>query len=259
MEPEAYEELHRLEADHWWYRGMRAIALRLLADHLPRRDDLRILDAGCGVGGNLLALQRFGHASGIDYSPLALAYASAALPGNVARATVEGLPYANDSFDLVTSFDVLYCREVASDLQALAEFARVLRPGGHLLIRLPALAALRGAHDALVHGIRRYSAEDLARKIWKVGMKPNRLTYANSLLLPLIFIIRRAQIIARSAPRSDVQPLPRPLNALLARILALEAAWIGSGHHFVAGVSIICLAAKPTAGSGRGATGRFQP
>lgn len=246
MEPEAYEELHRLEATHWWYQGMRAITRRLLVAALPRRPDLRILDAGCGVGGNLTELARFGQVSGIDYSPLALAYASGAHAGQIARATVEALPYADAAFDLVTSFDVLYCREVNSDQQALAEFARVLRPGGKLLIRLPALPALRGAHDALVHGVRRYTGDELARKIWQAGLQPVRLTYANSLLLPLIFAVRRVQISVGSRPRSDVRPLPCAINTLLTQLLQLEAAWIGSGHHFLAGVSVICLAEKPS-------------
>ncbi len=141
MEAEAYDELYAQEADHWWYGGMRHITERLLAPVV--KETLHILDAGCGTGGNLSALARFGCPVGMDYSPLALAYATKAHAGRVARATIEALPYADNSFDLVTSFDVLYCREVEDDAKAVRELARVTRPGGHVLVRVPALRALR--------------------------------------------------------------------------------------------------------------------
>ena len=248
MEPEAYEELHQLESVHWWYRGMRQITDSLLRANLRQADHLRILDAGCGTGGNLAALAGFGRCMGIDYSPLALTYAQEQHAGQIARASVEELPFAARSFDLVTSFDVLYCREVADDKQALSEFARVLRPGGCLFIRVPALPMLRGPHDSVVHGIRRYTADELRQKITGVGLQPVRTTYLNSLLLPLIFLIRQwqnLQVGMGAPPHSDVQVTSAPINVILSRILALEAAWVSRGQTFPAGVSVACLAVKP--------------
>lgn len=247
MEPAAYDELNQLEGDHWWYRGMRDITARLLRAALPRQSGLEILDAGCGAGGNLDALAAFGRVWGFDYSPLALAYAAQRHSGQLLRASVEALPYAAASFDLVTSFDVLVCAEVADDLRALREFARVTRPGGHVLVRLAALEALRGPHDTVVHGARRYTAAGLRERLALAGLTPVRVTYANSLLLAPIYAARRLQsasVAQGAAPQSDVKAAPGPLNDLLAGLLGLEARWIGGGRGLPLGVSVLALAVK---------------
>lgn len=250
MEAEAYKELFEQEPDHWWYRGMREITRRMLASALPTSAKLRILDVGCGVGGNLQFLKQFGTPYGLDYSALALDYAlqaQATSSGSLLQASVEQLPYADHTFDLITSFDVLYSRGVRNDRVAFTELARVLRPDGLLLIRLPALNILRGHHDEVVHGIRRYTAAELRDKLCAVGLSPQRLTYANSLLLPAIFLIRflqRRSSGKTASSHSDVRPTPHLLNELLYGLLRLEAAWIGSGRSFPAGVSVIALATK---------------
>lgn len=248
MEPEAYVEMYHAEADHWWYRGMRLITERLLTMAFPQRRDLRILDAGCGTGGNLSFLNAFGSIYGIDYSTLALSFARKTHVGVVAQATVETLPIADCTFDVVTSFDVLYCQEVIDDVHALSEFARVLRPQGIVLIRLPALDALRGPHDAKVHGVRRYTLAELRSKLSLVGLESLHFTYANSLLLPIAWLSRWSQQIRLKrgqSPDSDLKPLPPFANNLLRGILSLEAAWIGSGYGFPLGVSVFGLARKP--------------
>jgi hypothetical protein len=111
-----------------------------------------------------------------------------------------------------------------------------------------ALEALHGPHDTVVHGLRRYTADELRRKMTAVGLRPMRLTYANSLLLPLIFAIRQTQSLAvklGSQPQSDVNQTAEPANTILTYLLNLEARWIGSGHSFPAGVSLFGLAVKP--------------
>jgi SAM-dependent methyltransferase len=248
MEPQAYDELYRLEPSHWWYRGMRQITHQLLEPLLEKGEPLRILDAGCGAGGNLTAFSRFGCTVGLDYSPLALSYARASHAGRLARATIEALPYADASFDLVTSFDVMVCYEVEDDLRALQEFARVTRPGGHVLVRVAALKALRGPHDMVVHAARRYNADELRQKMQSAGLVPLRMTYANSFLMPFIFVIRRLQTLGvalGSAPKSDVNRTPETINNLLTSLLSFEARWLGSGRNFPAGVSLFGLAVKP--------------
>jgi SAM-dependent methyltransferase len=248
MEPQAYDELYQLEPNHWWYQGMRQITERILQPVLGTASNLRILDVGCGAGGNLSALSRFGSAIGLDYSPLALAYANERHGGKLARATIEALPYASDSFDLVTSFDVMVCYEVEDDLVALRELARVTRPGGRVLVRVAALSALRGPHDTVVHAARRYTASELHEKMQRVGLIPVRSTYANSILMPFIFVARKLQTLGislGSMPKSDVNPTPEPINSLLMGLLNLEARWLGRGHSFPAGVSLFALATKP--------------
>jgi len=244
MEPQAYHELHKVEPTHWWYRGMRLITEQVLRMYVKNRRDMHILDAGCGVGGNLTALAAYGHSLGMDYSALALRYANESHPGKLAQASVEALPYKNGVFDLVTSFDVLYCWEVEDDAAAIAEFARVLRPGGCLLIRVPALTALRGSHDVVVHGIRRYTAVELREKIVRAGLIPARTTYLNSMLMPLIFIFRKLGQRFGTTHGSDIASTPPWAQLLLFQILSFEAFWIRRGWNFPAGVSVMCLALK---------------
>src|SRR4051794_37476358 len=141
----------RRETRHWWYAGMRRVALAVLDQALAGQSDLRLLDAGCGTGGTTVELQRFGDVTGIDLAWEALLPAQARDLPSLTRASVERLPFADASFDVVTSFEVLYHLGVASDVSALTELRRVLKPRGLFLLRLPAHDWLRGEHDRLVH------------------------------------------------------------------------------------------------------------
>lgn len=242
MESDAYHEMFQLEAAHWWYRGMRDITAVLLKSLFPASDRLKILDAGCGTGFNLKALATFGEVTGVDFSSLAVGYARQY--GKVAQASIEHLPYPTDYFDLVTSFEVIYHVGVRDDVRAIREMARVAHPGGYVLVRVPALSALKGAHDVFVHGVRRYTVAELQAKLQAAGLIPVRLTYANSLLLPAIFLARQWH---KNTPqgRSDVQYQPGMVSEMLYRLLRLEGAWINRGGHFAAGVSLFGVGQKP--------------
>ncbi|HEY3108540.1 MAG TPA: methyltransferase domain-containing protein, partial [Chloroflexota bacterium] len=192
MNRQQYLQMRAVEDRHWWYLGMRAIAQDVIASlNLPPA--ALILDAGCGTGGNAALLERHGRFVGVDLSDLALELAAERGRRPLARASVAALPFPDATFDLVTSFEVLYHRAVGDDVAALAELRRVLRPGGNLLLRLPAHEWLRGAHDAAVHTERRYTAAGLRARLAGAGLEPRRLTYLNSLLLPLAAAKRAAE------------------------------------------------------------------
>ncbi len=247
MEPSAYDELDQLEATHWWYEGMRRITDRLLRASVDLSQPICVLDAGCGAGGNLVHFAPLGAVYGFDFSPLAVQYAQKRHP-DLARASIEAIPYPDDTFALTTSFDVLYNAGVADDARGFAEMARVTCPGGHVLVRLPAMPALKGPHDDVVHGVRRYTAKGLRSKLTDAGLSPLRITYANSLLLAPIFVSRRlGALLTRIGSRasSDVQESSPLVTSILTSVLTLEATWIGSGRNFPAGVSIFGLARKP--------------
>src|SRR6476646_2501514 len=126
MNAAEYEAMFRVEDHLWWYTGMRRIAAQILGERLAgagRR--LAILDAGCGTGGNLDWLARYGAAYGVDFSPLAVAFCAQRHLTTVSRASVLDLPYPDSTFDLVTSFDVIYHLGVRDDVAALAEMRRV--------------------------------------------------------------------------------------------------------------------------------------
>jgi SAM-dependent methyltransferase len=236
-----------VEDRHWWYGGMRAIAAAMLEGVFAGRHDLEILDAGCGTGGNVQFLGRYGHVVGIDLAPEAACLGQGRLPGQIVRGSVLDLPFADSRFDLVTSFDVLYHRGVPDEVAALREAARVLRPAGYVLVRVPALEVLRGKHDRAVHTRRRYTEAEACAMVANAGFAVERCSYANTLLFPLPLAQR---MIERSVPRLEQRAqsdlaLPSPVvNEILRWPLAAEAAWLSRGHRFPIGVSVVVLARR---------------
>jgi SAM-dependent methyltransferase len=159
------------------------------------------------------------------------------------RGSVEALPFAADSFDLLTCFDVLYHLRVGDDEAALGELCRVLRPGGLAVIRVAAFDWLRGAHDTAVHTRHRYRREELASKLRGVGFSIERMSYANCFLFP-IAPAKRLLERRNSLGSTDLWQPPGPINALLAWVLSREAGPIArNGLPF--GVSVIAVARKP--------------
>src|SRR6186713_738198 len=156
------EATARAERDHFWFRGFRRFVEPLIATAAGGRR-LEILDCGCGTGHNLGMLRRYGRAYGIDLTWAGLQYSHEKGERLVARATAAQLPFADGRFDLVTSFDVLYALEDEVERRAIAEMARVLKPGGTLIANVAALDALRGNHSILANEVRRYSRGDLRR------------------------------------------------------------------------------------------------
>lgn len=254
MEAEQYTLLYRSEDRHWWFVGMRAIADAWLRPVVAERaGPLEILEAGCGTGAMALHLGQWGCVTGIDFSPLALGYSSKRGLERLSRGSVVALPFPANAFDLVTSFDVIYHRAVPDDVQAVREFARVLRPGGYLYLRANAYDWLWGEHDVRVHTARRYTAGDLAARVAAAGLRVRRISYANTLLFPAEVA---ARVLSRATGmrtrRSEVAVPAAPLNAFLGRVLALEGDWLARrGLPF--GGSVLCLAQK--AGDGARGTG----
>lgn len=221
MDASEYDRIAQLERTHWWYVGMDRWLVGTVRA-LP--GSARILDAGCGTGASMRTLHEFGCVTGVDVSPLALRHARRA-PGALAQAGVAAIPCAPASFDLVVCLDVLYHAWVRSDAAALREFRRVLKPGGWLVMRVPAHDWLRGRHDAVVHTARRYSAPGLRRLLADAGFRVQRLTPLGVWLLPAAIVHRALQRLRpNGAPaRSDAQALPGVINQVLAWALTWEA------------------------------------
>lgn len=247
MRSAEYEAMYTVEDSHWWYVGMRRVADALLRSRFgDRAGTLDILDAGCGTGGNSAHLQGYGHVTGIDMSAEGLQFARQRPGLRLLRASVDSLPFADASFDLVLSNDVLCHLAVADDARAVREFARVLRPGGMLYLQLPAFDRLRSHHDAAVHTRHRYRAGELRRLIEDAGLRVRRLTYANALLFPAAAGWRAVHLLGspEQTEHSDVHPVPAPVNTTLRTLLSLEAPLIRR-MNLPFGLSVIGVARKP--------------
>ena len=246
MNVEEYARMYDAEERQWWYAGMRAISAALLDPHLAgEAPGRRILDAGCGTGNNLAHFRDRDRAVGVDLSEDALRFCRGR-GEQAARASVLSLPFPPAVFDLVTSFDVLYHRWVADDRAAVAELARVLAPGGLLLVRVPALKMLWGAHDDAVHSRHRYTRGEVAALLAGAGLEVLELTYANTLLFPVL-LLRRTVDRLTGRHGSDVGFLPAPVEAAFLSLLRAEARMVRHVRLPV-GASVLALGRKPDAG-----------
>jgi len=246
MEREQYAIMARREERHWWYAGMRRVALAVLERALDGRSGLRILDAGCGTGGTTVELRRFGEVVGVDLAWAALEPAHGRGLTGLARASIECLPFGSATFDVATSFEVVYHLGVASDAAALKEIRRVLRPGGLFLLRVPAHEWLRGEHDRLVHTRHRYSRDEVSRKLVDAGFAVERLSWANTVLfLPAVakrLLERTNGHDPTAAAEPDLWQPPAPINALLKSAVAVEALAIPGGLPLPFGLSRLAVA-----------------
>ena len=245
MELEEYQSLHQLAASHWWLRGKRAIAASLIDGAVGGARGLRVLDVGCGPGGNVRFLARYGEVVGVDISPLALDFCRRDGLRRLGRATANSLPFADESFDLVTCFEVLYHRAVDDDA-AFAELTRVCRRGGHIFIIEPAYHFMFSEHDIVWRTGRRYTATALRRLARNNGLRVRRVSYANNLLFPAVLAVRLARRVlrTRTGQQSNLWPVPAPLNGLLLCICRLEG-WLMRRMELPFGSSIVLLAQRP--------------
>lgn len=191
------------------------------------------------------SLSGLGCVSGADISANALGFCKARGLSTLTNASVDRLPFATASFDLVTSFDVIYERSVPNDLDAVKEFSRLLTPGGFLLLRVPAYDWLRGHHDKVVHTARRYTVGRVAELLQETGLVIRVLSYANTFLFPLALIKRLSEKFRPSHPvRSDLTLSPGAFNTIFTAILSWEAPLVARSC-LPYGLSVIALAEKP--------------
>lgn len=238
MRDGAYREHYEVEDRHWWFRGRWAVVEALLSrTELPTRP--RILDAGCGTGGNLQRYSEMGDATGVDPSPDAVRFCHERGFSSVREAGLESLPIADDSFDLVAATDVV--EHVAAEDRALRELRRVTAPGGVMLLTVPAYTWLWTEEDENLHHKRRYTKARLRQSVEQAGWTTRTTTYFNTILLPPI-------ALARALPRrgggdgSDLERTPATLDGPLSLPMRLEARLIRAGVSLPAGVSlgIVC-------------------
>ena len=232
-----------VEDEMWFYRALHAHLERHLIAARGESTS-RVLDAGCGTGGLIrrLAVRHPNWTwTGIDLEPLACDLARARCRAEIVPGSVPALPWAEASFDAVVSADVLY--HLDDDRAALRECHRVLRPGGTLVINVPAHRWLWSYHDVTVHGRRRYVRSEIAAKLHEAGFRSIQTTHWNTLPLPLI--LARRKLLPPPESGSDVRLYPAPVEALLRGAMAVERGWMRAFGALPVGSSLLAVGVKP--------------
>lgn len=243
MNADEYHKLAEVEDRMWYFRALHAHVERELREALPGR--AAVLDAGCGTGGLMVRLAprhtRWSWA-GVDISELACTLATERVGREIEirRASVTELPFEDGRFDAVVSADVLY--HIDDDGAALREYFRVLKPGGVVVLNVPAYRWLWSYHDVAVHSKRRYGRGELLSKLGQAGFEERRATYWNTLPFPLV--VARRKLFPAPATGSDVHLFPAPLEAAFNAAMAMERGWLRLAGRLPFGTSVFAVAKK---------------
>ncbi len=243
MQPEEYRKMAEVEDRMWYYCALHQhVARCLVTSRLP--PDAEVLDAGCGTGGllrHLHAARPAWRLSGLDLSSLACQLARERTEAKIAEGSVDQLPFANESFSAITSCDVLCQMERPAD--ALREFIRCLKPGGVVVLTMPAYQWLFSYHDRQVANLRRYSARELKELLQTAGLKTIYSSYWNTLPFPLAVL--RRKMFPPSDPTSDVRLYPVPLEVMFNGMMAIERSWLRMGGRLPFGSTVLVVGRKP--------------
>jgi len=244
-----YHVEREVSPDHWWFQGRRRILTRLLAD-LDLPPGARILDAGCGTGANTATLAALGRGHGqgrgrgqgtvfgVDASPVPLGLAE---EGLAVLARLERLPFARGRFDLVAALDLL--EHLDDDAAGARELARVVAPGGRLLVFVPAFEQLWGLQDDVSDHRRRYTAASLRSLVIRAGLRVERLSYFNTVLFFPILAARLAMRVVRPPVATENNLTTPALNRLLGAVFGAEASLLARAN-LPFGVSLLALARR---------------
>jgi SAM-dependent methyltransferase len=240
MDPNAYLEMADTESRHWWFVGRRVL-LSSIIHRLTLPPNARILEIGSGTGGNLEMLSAFGRVSALEMDATARSIAN---KKTFDRFDIRGgfcptdIPFSDEKFDLICLFDVL--EHIEEDFSTLVALRTLIADGGNILVTVPAYQWLWSRHDEFLHHKRRYSAQELRRKITTAGLRIDKISYFNTLLFPLAVVARFKDRLLRTASASGSAIPADPLNSLLYKIFSAERHLLGKAS-LPFGVSLLAV------------------
>lgn len=241
-----YTRMAEREKTYWWHVGRLAIIDQLMKIVVKENKKVKILNIGCGTGGTISTLEKFGQVENVDVSDDAIRFMKG-LGYNVKKANGLALPYKNQEFAIIGAFDVL--EHIEDDVTALKEWQRVLMPGGHIVLTVPAYTWLWSGHDVSLHHFRRHTRKSIKERAEKAGLRVKKSSYAIVFSLPLIVGFRSLnKLLGRKTDsESSYVNVPMWINNLFIAALRVEA----KGHSFLAypfGTSVVAILEKPKDG-----------
>jgi SAM-dependent methyltransferase len=253
MNPAEYARMFQNEDHYWWFVSRRELVTEMIGRYVTAPNAV-IVDVGCGTGATARALGRFGRVVGVDFSPLAMEACASRGLSELLRARAEAIPLASGSIDGVVATDII--EHLDDDLAALAEFRRILKPGGHAVITVPAYQFLWSEHDLALMHRRRYVASQIGELADRAGFRRIRLGYALSFLFPLALgrLLKRQSGTNGRPPEAQIKPVPGWINSALIRVQRLETALFRHGS-LPWGLSVVTVLQNPVPqsnGPGRG-------
>jgi SAM-dependent methyltransferase len=225
MDRAVYERMNELETRHWWFVSRRKVIAALIDKTVQDQTDFAILEAGCGSGGNLLTLARYGQVDAFEYDATARQHAVEKTRMDVRfGALPDEVPFDDRLYDLIGLFDVL--EHVDADVASLATLRERLSDRGVILITVPAFPWLWSQHDERHHHMRRYTRSSLEEVAKKAGLKVRYASYFNFFLFPVAIAMRILKRLSGSNSPDDEMPRPF-VNTILTSIFSFERHLIG--------------------------------
>lgn len=243
MEKAEYDTIFRNEDNHFFYTSTHYLVTRLAKKYFPKQ--AKVLDIGCGTGRLAQLLNKRGFkVIGLDSETKAIKY-SKSRHVSAKLGTIQKMPFKSNSFAAATCIDVLVHKSIKDDRDALKRIHRILKPNGYLIIRVSANPWLKQAHDKFVHSVRRYTREQLEKKLTQAGFETIKITYIHAPLLLVAVVLSVWQRLFNIRAKSGIFTVPQTLNTLASSLLILEAK-LASIVDLPFGLGLIIVAKKVT-------------
>lgn len=243
MQLAEYQNMFDLETSHWWYNTLHKLVESVVAKE-SKGNHFKILDAGCGTGSMMEILSKYGEVAGIDYSSQAVSFAKSRGLKNVFQQDLNIWEPEPDFYDIILSLDVLYA--VENDIDILKKIFKALKPGGTLILNLPAFEILRREHDLVVNTKRRYHKKQFMNELTALGFIIKIASYRQVHLFGFIYLKKLFLKLVKlnSEPKSDLKKSASWSNAILEKYGSMENRLILSGINLPVGSSLFVVAKK---------------
>jgi len=242
MNIEMYRIFFNIQKQHWWFVTKKDIILDAITGHIKLQKDSTVLDIGCGSGLMLNALDELANTSGMDISDEAIQFSKEIFKGPIKQGSLpDNVPFSNESFDLITALDVI--EHIDEDIESLKAIRYLLKPSGKAIITVPAYMFLWSSFDEMNEHKRRYTLPELRQKLITAGFQIEKISYFNTILFPIVYMVRKLNNLLGRDGASDVDMPGQAMNSILKSIFGLEK-YLLRLMNLPFGVSILAVVKK---------------